>query len=357
MHAPQVLRYAPTSLTGALRSTAAPFALRCLGGHINGAWLPAAASGATYALRSPADAPAAAAAPAAPPPLALLPDMGAAETTAAIAAAAGAFPAWAARPAPERCAALRRIADALRAQAAGVAVLLALESGKPLEEARGEVAYAADYFQLYAEEGARPQGEVLTPARADRAMLTSAAPVGPAALLTPWNFPAAMPARKLAPALAAGCTVVLRPAPETPLTAMALVQLAAEAGGLPPGVVNLVVGTDHAATAGVLAASAAVRKLSFTGSTRVGRLLMAQCAPTLKRLSLELGGAAPFIVFEDAGAWGGRRGGSGAPPGPQLCRRPAPLLPARAHSLTRAHARTPLHPLHTRRARARRRRH
>ena len=286
-----LLRYAPTAACGALRSTTAPFPLRSLQGYIDGCWR-SAASGRTTAVLNPADGTA----------LAQVPDMGAADTSAAIAASVAAFPAWSQRPAPERSALLRRLHDALLANADGLAVLLSLESGKPLEEARGEVLYAADFFQVYAEEARRPQGEVLTPSRADRAMLTSAQAVGPCALLTPWNFPAAMPARKIAPALAAGCTVVFRPAIETPLTAMAMVQLG-EAAGLPPGVLNLVLGRDHEATAGVLTASADIAKVSFTGSTRVGKLLMAQCAPTLKRLSLELGGHAPFIVFEDAGAW------------------------------------------------------
>ncbi len=285
----KMLKYAPHSAAGLLRVATQPYALRSLQGYINGSWQPAA-SGRTVSVINPADG----------TPLASVPDMGAVDTAAAIAAARAAFPSWSQRPVHERSAVLRRVHDALLAHAPSLAVLLSLECGKPVAEAQGELQYAADYFSYYAEEVRRPQGEVLTPSRTDRAMLTSARAVGPVALLTPWNFPAAMPARKLAPALAAGCTVVFRPAIETPLTAMALVQLAEEAG-LPPGVLNLVTGADHAATAGVLTASPDIRKLSFTGSTRVGRLLMAQCAPTLKRLSLELGGHAPFIVFEDAG--------------------------------------------------------
>ena len=286
-----LLRISPTSAGGAARSFPAPFALQSLGGYINGRFV-AAASGATAPVRNPADGSV----------LCEVPDMGAEDTRAAIAAAAAAFPAWAARPAPERCAIVRRLCEALLAHADGLGVLLSLEAGKPLEEAKGEVRYAADFFEWYAEEGKRPHGEVLAASRADRRMLTLGGPVGPCALLTPWNFPAAMPARKVAPALAAGCTMVLRPALETPLSAMALAQLA-ERAGVPPGVLNVVVGAEHAATAGVLTASPAIKKVSFTGSTRVGKLLMAAAAPSLKRLSLELGGQAPFFVFEDAGAW------------------------------------------------------
>jgi len=226
--------------------------------------------------------------------------MGSDETSAAISAAKAAFPIWSSRSAWERGAILRRFNDLLRENVESLGVLLSLESGKPLEEAKGEINYAADYFSWYAEEARRPHGEVLTPSRMDRRMMTVSQPVGPCALLTPWNFPAAMPARKIAPALAAGCTIVFRPAIETPLTALALVQLGEDAG-IPPGVLNLVVGADHASTAGVLTASPDIKKVSFTGSVRVGKLLMADCAPTLKRISLELGGQAPFLVFPDAG--------------------------------------------------------
>ena len=289
----------PTAGSGAPRTFPPPFPLRALRGYINGAWVPAA-SGATTPVLCPADGAA----------LCVVPDMGRADTEAAIAAAVAALPAWAARPAAERCAILRRFYEAVLANVDGLAVLLSLEAGKPLEEAKGEVRYAADFLEWYAEEGKRPQGEVLTPSRADRRMLTLAAPVGPCALLTPWNFPAAMPTRKLGPALAAGCTMVLRPAVETPLSAMALVQLA-EGAGVPPGVLNLVVGRDHGAIAGELTASPHIKKVSFTGSVRVGKLLMADCAGTLKRLSLELGGQAPFLVFEDAGACQNIRGQGG----------------------------------------------
>ena len=285
-----LIRIPPTSAAGIPRFHPPPFPLHALAGYIDGSWVPAA-SGATFTLRNPADG----------APLCDVPDMGASDTAAAIAAATRAFPAWAARPAPERCAILRRFCEAVLANVDGLGVLLSLEAGKPLEEAKGEVRYAADFLEWYAEEGRRPHGEVLAASRSDRRMLTLSGAVGPCALLTPWNFPAAMPARKIAPALAAGCTMVLRPSLDTPLSAMALVQLA-EGAGVPKGVINLVMGSDHGATAGALTASKDIKKVSFTGSVRVGKLLMTDCAPTLKRLSLELGGQAPFLVFEDAGA-------------------------------------------------------
>lgn len=279
----------PTAATGARRRAVAPFDLGDTNASlVGGAWVPAA-SRATTAVVNPADG----------AELCRVPDMGAADTAAAIAAARAAAPGWAATPAPERGRALQRLAGLLLGAADGVAALLAAECGKPLDEARGEVAYAADYLSFYGEEARRPGGEVLAAPAADRRQLTLSRPAGVAALLTPWNFSAAMPARKLAPALAAGCTVVLRPSSLTPLCALALGRLA-DAAGVPPGVVNIVVGEDHAGTAGALCASPAVAKVSFTGSTRVGRLLAAAAAPGLKRLSLELGGRAPFIVLPDA---------------------------------------------------------
>jgi succinate-semialdehyde dehydrogenase / glutarate-semialdehyde dehydrogenase len=280
----------PSSAAGLPRSPAKPYKLRALAGYIGGKWVPAK-SGRTIAVTNPADGSV----------LAVVPDMGAEDTRAAIEAAEAAFPAWAAKTAFERAAIVRRMQQLLVENAEGLGVLLSLETGKPLEEAKGEVKYAADFFEWYSEEGKRAYGEVLPPMRADRRMLVLQQPVGPCAALTPWNFPAAMPARKVAPALAAGCPVVLRPSINTPLSAIAMVQIAEEAG-VPPGVFNLVLGEDHVGTAGVLCSAPEIRKLSFTGSTPVGRQLMAQCSGTLKRLSLELGGRAPFIVFEDAGA-------------------------------------------------------
>lgn len=258
------------------------------GGYIDGKWTRGAA-GKLLDVFNPATGEV----------IARVPDMGRDDAAAAVAAAERAFPAWAARAPAERCAALRRMYDLMHANMDGLAALLTAECGKPFEESKGEITYAASFFEWFAEEGKRAYGDIIPPPRADRRMLAIKQPVGVAALLTPWNFSSAMVTRKLAPALAAGCTTVVRPSANTPLSAIAVAQLAEEAG-MPAGVINVVIGHDHDALAGSLCASPAVKKVSFTGSTRVGKLLMAQCAPTLKKLSLELGGNAPFIVFEDA---------------------------------------------------------
>jgi len=233
--------------------------------------------------------------------LAQLPDCGASETRRAIAAADAAWPAWRAKTAKERAAILRRWYELLLAHADDLAQLITAEGGKPLAEAKGEVAYGASFVEWFAEEAKRAYGESIPTTAADKRLLTIRQPVGVCAAITPWNFPLAMITRKVAPALAAGCPVVVKPAEQTPLTALALAELAVRAG-LPPGVFNVVTGSAAAAIAigGELCASPTVRHLSFTGSTEVGRLLMAQCAPTIKKLSLELGGNAPFIVFDDA---------------------------------------------------------
>ncbi|MCO5093875.1 NAD-dependent succinate-semialdehyde dehydrogenase [Denitratimonas tolerans] len=231
--------------------------------------------------------------------LATVPDMGAAETRRAIEAAQAAFPAWAARTAGERAQVLRRLFDLMMAHQDDLAVLMTAEQGKPLAEARGEVAYAASFIEWFGEEARRLYGDVIPGHAAGKRLLVLRQPVGVVAAITPWNFPSAMLARKLGPALAAGCTVVCKPALETPFSALALGVLA-ERAGLPPGVLNIVTGRDAAAIGIELTTHPAVRKLSFTGSTAVGRRLMAQCADGLKRVSLELGGNAPFIVFEDA---------------------------------------------------------
>ncbi len=233
--------------------------------------------------------------------LARVPDMGTAETRRAIAAAAAAWPDWRDRIARERAAVLRKWFELMRAHAEELAQLMTAEQGKPLAEARGEVAYAASFVELFAEEAKRVYGDTIPATQADKRLIVIRQPVGVCAAITPWNFPAAMITRKVAPALAAGCTVVVKPAEQTPLTALALAELALRAG-FPPGVFNVVTGSaQSAATIGAeLSANPTVRKLSFTGSTAVGRLLMAQCAPTLKKLSLELGGNAPLIVFDDA---------------------------------------------------------
>ena len=266
---------------------ATPFPVKNLG-YINGAWT-GSRTGATLDVLNPATG----------LHLATVADMGADETERAIVSAKDAFPSWAARTPSERCSFVRKVHDLMAKNVDGLAALLTLESGKPFEEAKGEIAYSMSFLDWFAEEGKRLYGDVIPSNRADRRMITMRQPVGVAALLAPWNFSSAMIARKLAPALVAGCTVVCRPSANTPLSALAIVQLCEEAG-VPRGVVNLVVGNDHDAIAGSLCRSAHVAKVSFTGSTRVGRLLMQQCAPTIKRLSLELGGNAPFIVFEDA---------------------------------------------------------
>jgi len=230
--------------------------------------------------------------------LARVPRLGAAETRAAIAAADAAWAAWRSRTAKERAAVLRRWFELINQHADDLALLMTAEQGKPLAEAKGEVAYAASFVEWFAEEGKRAYGETIPAVAADKRMLVIKQPIGVCAAITPWNFPAAMITRKVAPALAAGCTVVVKPAEQTPLTALALAELAHRAG-FPAGVFNVITG-DPVAIGGELTSNPTVRKLSFTGSTEVGRLLMGQCAPSIKKLSLELGGNAPFIVFDDA---------------------------------------------------------
>lgn len=255
--------------------------------YVDGHWI-AAKSGKTLAVRNPATGEV----------LANVPDCGAAETRQAIAAAEAALPAWRAKTAAERGSILRRWAELLREHQQDLAVLMTSEQGKPLAEARGEINYAAAFFDWFAEEGKRAYGDVIPSPQADKRLLVIKQPIGVCAAITPWNFPAAMITRKLGPAMAAGCTLVLKPAEQTPLTALALAELG-ERAGVPAGVFNVVTG-DPVVIGGELTASPVVRKLSFTGSTEVGKLLMRQCAATLKKLSLELGGNAPFIVFDDA---------------------------------------------------------
>lgn len=224
-----------------------------------------------------------------------------AETHLAINAAEAAFPAWRAQTAKTRSAILRRWYDLIQEAKDDLAALITAEGGKVYTESQGEVAYAASFVEWFSEQARRINGEILPANAADKRLLITREPIGVCAAITPWNFPAAMITRKVAPALAVGCTVVVKPAEQTPLTALALAVLA-ERAGIPPGVFNVVTGDAEAAVAigATLTADPRVRKLSFTGSTNVGRLLMAQSAPSLKRLSLELGGNAPFIVFEDA---------------------------------------------------------
>jgi len=230
--------------------------------------------------------------------VASVPHMGAAETKRAIDAANAAWPAWRKLPAKERAAILRRWSDLMLENADDLALLMTLEQGKPLAEAKGEVAYAASYFEWFGEEAKRVAGETLASPWPDKRIVVTKEPIGVCAAITPWNFPAAMITRKVAPALAAGCPIVLKPAELTPLSALALAVLA-ERAGVPKGVFSVVIG-DSKAIGGEMTGNPLVRKLSFTGSTAVGRLLMEQCAPTVKKISLELGGNAPFIVFDDA---------------------------------------------------------
>ncbi|WMY11350.1 NAD-dependent succinate-semialdehyde dehydrogenase [Paraburkholderia phenoliruptrix] len=230
--------------------------------------------------------------------IALVAKGGAAEATQAIAAAERAFPAWRSLTAKERGARVRRWGELMLEHRDALAELLTREQGKPLAEARGEVGYAASFFEWFAEEAKRAYGDVIPSPNPNAKIIVTREPVGVVAAITPWNFPLAMITRKAGPALAAGCTMVLKPSEETPLSAFALAVLA-EKAGIPPGVFNIVSG-DAAAIGGALTESEVVRKLSFTGSTRVGKLLAKQSADTLKKLSLELGGNAPFIVFDDA---------------------------------------------------------
>ncbi|CDL82916.1 NAD-dependent succinate-semialdehyde dehydrogenase [Xenorhabdus szentirmaii] len=231
--------------------------------------------------------------------LANVSDLGAAETLRAIEAANNALPAWRALTAKQRSEKLRLWFELIMHNQDELAEILSAEQGKPYAEAMGEIAYGASFIEWFAEEGKRIYGETLPSPMPGRRLTTIKQPIGVVAAITPWNFPNAMITRKVGPALAAGCTVVLKPAAETPLSALALAKLA-EWAGIPAGVLNIVTGMDAKAIGGVLTASPIVRKLSFTGSTRVGKLLMAQSADTVKKLSLELGGNAPFIVFDDA---------------------------------------------------------
>jgi succinate-semialdehyde dehydrogenase/glutarate-semialdehyde dehydrogenase len=221
------------------------------------------------------------------------------DTRLAVDAAARAWPAWRATTALERADLLWCWHALIAARAEDLARLLTREQGKPLAEARAEISYANAFVRWFAEEARRAYGELIPAPRADRRVIVQREPVGVVAAITPWNFPAAMVTRKIAPALAAGCTVVLKPSELTPLSALALVELAREAG-FPPGVINLVTTTDAPTVGAVLTSDARVRKLSFTGSTAVGKRLMAACADSVKKLSLELGGNAPFLVFDDA---------------------------------------------------------
>ena len=227
-----------------------------------------------------------------------VPKLGRAETRQAIDAAARAFPVWRAKTAKERAGVMRRWFELMMANQEDLALLMTTEQGKPLTESKGEVAYAAAFLEWFGEEAKRIYGDTIPPHQPDKRIVVVKEPIGVVACITPWNFPLAMITRKAGPAIAAGCTVVLKPASQTPFSALALAELA-ERAGLPKGVLNIVTGpaSDIGAE---LTSNPVVRKLSFTGSTETGKVLMAQCASTVKKLSLELGGNAPFIVFDDA---------------------------------------------------------
>ncbi len=256
--------------------------------YINGEWTNAN-NGETYIITNPFDH----------SEIAQVPNMGAAETEKAIEAANAAFPIWKAKTAGERSIILRRWYELQMEHLEDLAFILTTEQGKPINEARGEIRYGASFVEWFAEEGKRAYGDVIPGHGHDKRIVTIKQPIGVVAAITPWNFPNAMITRKVAPALAAGCTVIIKPAEDTPLSALALAALAAQAG-FPAGVLNIVTTKNPASVGNMLTASPIVRKLSFTGSTPVGKLLMRQCADTVKKVSLELGGNAPFIVFDDA---------------------------------------------------------
>ena len=240
--------------------------------------------------------------------IALVPNMGADEANQAIAAAQKAFGTWSKTLAKERSAILRRWYDLMIANADELGALLTREQGKPLAEAKGEILYAASFIEYYAEEAKRIYGETIPSPFADGRIVVIRQPIGVVAAITPWNFPAAMITRKVAPAFAAGCTAVVKPAPDTPLTAFAVAALAQEAG-LPDGVLNVISG-DAVAIGGAMCSSPDVRAMTFTGSTPVGKILIKQCADTVKQMGLELGGNAPFIVFDDADVDAAVQGGN-----------------------------------------------
>jgi succinate-semialdehyde dehydrogenase/glutarate-semialdehyde dehydrogenase len=255
--------------------------------YVGGKWIEAD-SGRTITVVNPATA----------EPLGTVPALGQAETRRAIEAANAAYPAWRAMTAKERAAILRKLHDLMLANADDLAAIMTAEQGKPLAEARGEVVYSASFVEWFAEEGKRVYGDTIPQNAKGRRILVQKEPVGVFAAITPWNFPSAMITRKCAPGWAAGCTGVVRPASQTPFSALALAVLA-ERAGMPPGVMNVITGPSGE-TGKELTANPIVRKLSFTGSTEVGKILMAQCAATVKKTSMELGGNAPFIVFDDS---------------------------------------------------------
>ncbi|GAB3427222.1 NAD-dependent succinate-semialdehyde dehydrogenase [Massilia solisilvae] len=255
--------------------------------YIDGQWCDAE-GGATVDVRNPATG----------EKIGTVPHMGAQETRRAIEAANAAWPAWRKKTAKERAAILRKWSDLMLENADDLAVLMTVEQGKPLAESKGEIGYAASFFEWFGEQAKRADGDVIPSPWPDRRIVVTKEPIGVCAAITPWNFPSAMITRKVAPALAAGCPIVLKPSELTPYSAFALAVLG-ERAGVPRGVFSIVTG-DAQAIGGEMTGNPTVRKMSFTGSTAVGRLLMQQCAPTVKKISLELGGNAAFIVFDDA---------------------------------------------------------
>ncbi|MDH5771939.1 MAG: NAD-dependent succinate-semialdehyde dehydrogenase, partial [Rhodospirillaceae bacterium] len=255
--------------------------------YVNGKWVDAN-SGENFNVTNPANGSV----------ITTVPMFGANETRDAISAAEKAYPAWRGKTAKERAALLRRWFELIMESADDLAQLMTAEQGKPLIEARGEVVYGASFVEWFSEEAKRVYGDTIPAPANDRRIVVTKEPVGVVAAITPWNFPIAMITRKCAPAIAVGCTVVIKPAEDTPLSALALAELA-ERAGIPAGVINIITG-NPVAIGGELTANPAVRKLSFTGSTEVGKLLIRQCADTVKKVSMELGGNAPFIVFDDA---------------------------------------------------------
>jgi len=255
--------------------------------YVDGAWV-SAGDGGVFSVTNPADG----------GEIGTVPQFGVADTQRAIDAAEAAWPAWRAKTAKERSQILRRWFDLCMQNQDDLAAILTLEQGKPLAEARGEIAYGSAFIEWFAEEAKRVYGDVIPATSADRRIVVIKQPIGVVAVITPWNFPNAMITRKAGAALAAGCTLVIKPAESTPYSALALAELAQRAG-MPKGVLNIITGAPEV-VGGVLTSSPVVRKLSFTGSTEVGRLLLEQCAGTVKKVSMELGGNAPFIIFADA---------------------------------------------------------
>jgi succinate-semialdehyde dehydrogenase/glutarate-semialdehyde dehydrogenase len=275
---------ATTTRTGLALKDAALFRQAC---YVNGQWITAAA-GATIDVDNPATGEI----------VGSVPKLGAAETRQAIEAADRALPAWRKKTAKERAAAVRRWFELMIEHQEDLARLMTTEQGKPLAESRGEVGYAASFLEWFSEEAKRVYGDTIPGHQPDKRIVVIKQPIGVVGCITPWNFPLAMITRKAGPAIACGCTVVLKPASQTPFSALALAELA-ERAGIPAGVFNVLTGSAGE-IGGELTSNPTVRKLSFTGSTEVGKLLMAQCAGTVKKVSLELGGNAPFIVFDDA---------------------------------------------------------